>query len=232
MSTGKSIRGRNTTISVTDRYIDILKNYLLPQATIVDSSMQRNIVELRVSDLIGAKKMIGELRNLNTHIDCRTLEHASNVKLYTFADAAHPTNWDFGRTGLITKLRLWDESKRRKLFYLLYWGSQKQKRVFHRSYGAEIIAIETADDRKKYLKTALDALFLNSNINHELNVDSKALWDTIIMPCERREHWLRQSFQKLHNCIYSKELNKCRELQITIILLMLWLNVILSSLSD
>lgn len=62
---------------------------------------------------------------------------------------------------------------------MIDWSSHRQKRVSYYSYGAEILACASADDREFYLKEALKSLFPRHRTRHELPVDSKALKDTI-----------------------------------------------------
>lgn len=187
-----------------------LGNSVLPQATLVVSLVQQKIADFRVSELIEANKTLGELRSLNAHIVYKTVKDIGDLRLCTFADAVHSTNRNYRQTGLIIGLCVWDLSKQKQLLYFLDWGSHKEKRICHSSYGAEILATEAAEDRGNYYKTASNALYLDADIKHELNVASKALWDTSTMLHEGREYRLRQSVQKLRNCFECKDLNIMR----------------------
>lgn len=151
--------------------------------------------------------MIGELQNLNARIVYKTLKHIDDVRLCAFANAAQPTSRDYGQTGLIIRPHAWNKNRRRQLFYIPGWSSHKQKRVCHSSHCAEKLAAEAAEDLRNYFKSALNALFLKADIKHELNVDSKELWDNITTLHEGRGYRLHQNKQKLQNCFQSKELN-------------------------
>lgn len=65
------------------------------------------------------------------------------------------------------------------MFHVIELTSHKQCRISHSSYSSEIIAVDTADDRGIYHKTAVNTLFPQKPVKHDHNIDSHALCNTI-----------------------------------------------------
>lgn len=184
-----------------------LGNGVLPQASLVVSLMQQRITNLTVAGLCDANEMLAELRKLKPTITYRHVENSTEVSLCTFSDVAHPRDRDYGQTGFFTGILIRNGIDGRNVFHLIDWTSHKQQRVSHSSYGAEILAGATSDDRGFYYKTAINAIANDKDyiVKHELNVDSKGLYDTITTLHEGREYRLRQTVQRIRNSFEAGE---------------------------
>lgn len=187
-----------------------LGNGVMPQASLVVSIMQQKIGNLKVEHLIDANIMVAELMKLGSKIIYRKVSNPTDVCLFTLSDAAHPRNRDYGQIGILTGILAKSGHFSMDVFHLIYWTSHKQQRVSHSSYGAEIIAAATADDRGYYIKLAITTLFPKTPLKHELNVDSNGLWDTVTTLHEGREYRLRQTVQRIRNSFESGETNVIR----------------------
>lgn len=189
-----------------------LGNGVLPQASLVVSLMQQRISGLSVKSLSEANDMLAELRKLKPNIYFRRVDNSTNVSLCSFSDAAHPRDRDYRLTGFFTGILIRNGIHGRDVFHLIDWSSHKQQRVSHSSYGAEILAGATADDRGFYYKAAINAISDDEDniIKHELNVDSKGLYDTITTLHEGREYRLRQTVQRIRNSFEAGETDVIR----------------------
>lgn len=140
--------------------------------------------------------------------------NVSNAIISSFSDASHPRDRDYGQSGILCGLRVeetnGDNQDMQDIFHMIDWTSHRQKRVSYSSYGAEILACASADDRGFYLKEALNSLFPKHRTRHELSVDSKALKDTITTLHEGTEYRLRQTVQRIRNSFESGELDVLR----------------------
>lgn len=96
---------------------------------------------------------------------------------------------------------------------MIDWASIRQKRVSYSSYGAEILACTEAYDRGFNIKCALKSISPLDDFPQILNVDSKALFDTITTLHEGKEYRLRQTVQRIRDSFESKELNMLRWIQ-------------------
>lgn len=100
------------------------------------------------------------------------------------------------------------------LYHVLKWTSHKQNRVSHSSFGAEIIAAASIDDRGYDLCEMMRQIFPLTKIEHELIVDSKALFDTITTLHEVHEYRLKKAVTMLRDAFECGQLDCLR-----------WLNV-------
>eukprot|EP00177_Eucheuma_denticulatum_P007832 GFKZ01014258.1.p1 GENE.GFKZ01014258.1~~GFKZ01014258.1.p1 ORF type:complete len:1202 (-),score=97.36 GFKZ01014258.1:1881-5486(-) len=182
----------------------------LPQASLVVSLMQQKLGNLRVKHLVEANEMVSELRRLKPILTYKKVLDPTSVSLFTFSDAAHPQDRDYGQTGLVIGIVARNITEDRIVFHVLDWTSQKQQRVSHSAYGAEILAASSGDDRGYFYKQAINTLFPKSPLKHDLNVDSKGLWDTITTLHEGKEYRLRQTVQRIRNSFEAQELNVLR----------------------
>lgn len=214
--TRRKMRSAEATATETKQFRSLAGTLLylgkgtLPQASFVVSLMQQRIGNLLVEHLIEANEMVAELRKLTPTLTFPRAPNPTNAVLCSIYDAAHPKDRDYGQTGFFTGLLAQSGVNGKNIFHIIDWTSHKQQRVSHSAYGAEIIAASASDDRGYYYKMAINALFPNSQIKHELNVDSKGLWDTITTLHEGREYRLRQTVQRIRNSFESKELNVVR----------------------
>ena len=148
-----------------------LGNGVLPQASFVTSIFQQKISALSVRHLVEANNMIDELLCLSPWIKFIKSSDVRNVIISSFSDASHPKDRDYGQSGIICGLRIITNNGV-DLFHTIDWFSHKQKRVSYSSYGAEIFACASADDRGYYLRQAINSIFPNRHTRHELSIDS------------------------------------------------------------
>ena len=187
-----------------------LGNGVMPQASLVVSLMQQRIGNLTVQNLIDANEMLRDLLKLKPWITFRRPTNTESVTYCTFSDASHPNNCDYGQTGIFAGLRITSKTHGRTIFHPIDWTSHKQHRVSYSSYGAEILAAATADDRGFYFKDSINRLFPHVLTKHELFLDSKCLFDTITTLHESHEYRLRPTVQRIRNSFESNELERMR----------------------
>lgn len=187
-----------------------LGNGILPQAALVVSLMQQRLPRLKVAHLVDANEMVHGLRTLDPTIVFKRVPKAENASLCALSDASHQKDKDYGQTDLLIGILCQCKLQKRSTFHVIDWVSQKQQRVSYSSYGSEILAAATADEFSFYYKQAINTLFPLSPLKLELNVDSKALWDTITTLHEGRVYRLRSTMQRLRNAFEAKEINIMR----------------------
>ena len=124
------------------------------------------------------------------------LKDVHEVSLCTFADAAFPKiDWSvYGQTGIIWGLVLGKSPN--AAFHPLAWSSHKQSRVSRSSSAAEILAIVEAEEFGGAIRVALE-MICGRKVPHELNVDSRSLFDTITTQHETKDFRLRQAVRSL-----------------------------------
>lgn len=188
-------------------------NAVMPQASYVTSVLQQQISALRVKHLAQANEMVKELLQLEPVLKYMKPANIKNAIVSSFSDASHPRDRDYGQTGLLCGLRIEQDqtySDTRDIFHMIDWSSHRQKRVSYSSYGAEILACASADDRGYYLKGSINSLFPKHRTRHELSVDSHALKDTVTTLHEGTEYRLRQTVQRIRNSFEASELDILR----------------------
>lgn len=188
----------------------------LPPAAYIGSWMQQRVPSLTVEDILQANGMLKEMRELKADIIYRTpVGVIKKVVVTSFSDAAFniSKSTQYGQTGLVTGIRLVGEDNIGDIYHMIDWASVKQKRVCYSSYGAEILACTEADDRGYNIKLSMASLFPQHIFTHELNVDSKGLYDTITTLHEGRDYRLRQTVQRIRDSFESQELNAIRWIQ-------------------
>lgn len=111
------------------------------------------------------------------------------MNVCSFSDAAFNITacQSYGQPGKITGLVFDLDGERPRIFHPIDWTSSKKRRVSHSPYSAEILACSEADERGYYIKQAVQSTFPEKKVKHELNVDSKGLYDTITTLHEGRE---------------------------------------------
>lgn len=191
-----------------------LGSSVLPPAAYVNSWMQQKVAKLRVQHLIDANEMLSELLALQMIVTYRRPTSVSGAKLVSFSDAAHGGQVeDHGQSGRLIGLRIYDDGYGSELYHILDWGSHKQNRISHSSFGAEIIAAAEMDSRGYDLRESFRIIFPSANIEHEMIVDSKALFDTITAIHEAHEFRLRRTVTMIRHSFESKELDGLRWIQ-------------------
>lgn len=103
----------------------------------------------------------------------------------------------YGQTGSISEIRYLEPGHDACIIHVIDWTSHKQRRVFYSAYGAEILACSTAEDCGFSIKQALVRLFQILNCVHQVQTDSKALFDTFTILHEGKEYLLRQTVQQI-----------------------------------
>lgn len=188
-----------------------LGNGILPQASYVTSVLQQQISALMVRHLVDVNSMVCEILHLEPTLMFLKPHKTTNAIMSSFSDASYPRDRDYGQTGILCGLRVKEHgTDNRDIFHMIDWSSHRQKRVSYSSYGAEILACASADDRGFYLKEALNSLFPRHRTRHELSMDANALKDTITTLHEGTEYRLRQTVQRIRNSFESCDLNVLR----------------------
>ena len=187
-----------------------LGNDVMSQASLFVSIMQQRIGNLKVQHLIDANEMLRDLLKLKPWITFRRPINTENVTYCPFSDASHPNDRDYGQTGIFAGLWITSKTHGKTIFHPVDWTSHKQHRVSYSSYGAEILAAATTDDRGYYFKDAINRLFPHVRKKRELFVDSKCLFDTIATLHENTEYRLRPTVQRIRNSFESNELERMR----------------------
>jgi hypothetical protein len=183
----------------------------LPQAAYCASAMLQRLPRLVVQDLIQANNMVSELRAMRPSI--KYVAPAANIvsmKVCSFSDAAFnvASSVSYGQSGVLVGL-LMQLDRGESVYHAIDFYSGKQKRVVYSSFGAEILACADADDRGYAIKFGLSEL-LQAEIELELNVDSRGLFDTITTLHEAREYRLRQTVQRIRDSFESRQLDVLR----------------------
>ena len=124
------------------------------------------------------------------------VEDLQEVGLCTFVDAAFLkiAGSMHGQTCTLCKLVL--GSGPDAASHPLGWLSHKQLRVARSSSAAEILAVVEAEKFGGAICLALE-MICNRKVPHEVNVDSKALFDTITTQHETNDFRLRQAVSTL-----------------------------------
>lgn len=188
---------------------------VMPQASCVASFMQQNINRICVRDIIDANARLKELRQLPCRIKYIAPKRHPIINICTFSDASYniSESQSYGQTGIVTGLSFGGNWGSDLIFHPVDWTSSKQRRVSHSSYGAEILACSDADDRGYYVKQVVHNILQDDSPNHELNVDSKGLYETITTLHEGREYRLIQTVQRIRDSFESEELDVIRWVQ-------------------
>ena len=192
--------------------INFLGQGVLPQAAFVTSAMQQKLGKLQVQHIREANTMVKELMKLNpTILYAKPTEKFKQAQVLTFSDAAFNVTKSnaYGQTGIINGM-LFEYENGSHIFHILDWTSSKQRRVSHSSYGAEILACAEADDGGYYIKKAMNKMYDTNLIKHQLQVDSRGLYDTITTLHEGKEYRLRQTVQGIRDSFESEDLNIIR----------------------
>lgn len=190
----------------------------VPQAAYIGSWMQQRVPNLRVEELVQANGMLKEAREMKADIMFRPpADNTNKVVVTTFSDAAFNISQSatYGQTGIVCGIRFvaGGDDEQHDVYHLIDWASLRQRRVCYSSYGAEILACTEADDRGYNLKMGMMSLFPGQVFTHELNVDSKGLYDTVTTLHEGRDYRLRQTVQRIRDSFEAKELNLMRWVQ-------------------
>ena len=153
--------------------------------------------------------MVRELLQLRPWIRYPICKGVKSVILSSFSDASHPKDRSYGQSGIICGIRA-SGLNEEDTYHIIDWASHRQKRVSYSSYGAEILACATADDRGYYLREAMRSIFPDMNMRHELTIDSNALQETITTLREGTEYRLRPTVQRIRDSFEAGELNVIR----------------------
>lgn len=188
----------------------------LPPASFIGSWMQQRVPRLTVEDLIQANGMLKEMRDMRAEVIYRSPKaRIQRVVVTSFSDAAFniTNSTQYGQTGIVCGIRFVTDGVGNDVYHIIDWSSMRQKRVCYSSYGAEILACTEGDDRGYNIKMGLASLFPEQTFTHELNVDSKGLFDTVTTLHEGRDYRLRQTVQRIRDSFESQELNVLRWVQ-------------------
>lgn len=170
----------------------------MPQAARVAYFMQQTVTRLCVRDIINANRYWKQLRGLRAIIRFNAGNRDNDITVCSFSFNI-TTCQSYGHTETITRLAFDVNRGRWRIFNAINWTSCKQRRVSYSSFGAEILACAEADDRGFYVKQAIQSIFDDLKVRHELNVDSKGLYDMITTLHEGKEYRLRQTVQPIRD---------------------------------
>ena len=168
----------------------------VPHYTFAASYLQQQLGELKVSHLAQANGVLKEMKKYPPILIFGRPDVVQEVRLCTFADAAFPKidGSVYEQTGILCGLVLGTGPE--AAFHPLGWSSHKQNRVSRSSSAAEILSIVEAEELGLSLRIALEAIS-GRQIPHELNVDSRSLFDTITTQHETKDFRLRQAVTSL-----------------------------------
>lgn len=146
-------------------------------------------------DLVQADANIKQFRELDATVRFLSPEKIiPSIFTSSYASFNIPSQQSYGKSSIISGLVSKNTKFKNHIFHPIDWLSCKLRIVSHSSYGAEILTCTDADDRGYYLRESFNSIFESSDIQLELNVDSKELYDTTSTLREGREHRLRQMF--------------------------------------
>lgn len=183
---------------------------VLPQACMVASKMQQKLRLLKVIHLLDANSMTAELKKLRPRISFRAPAEISNVMIHTFSDASHGAADEiYDQTGGLNGLLI-QQTNGLDIFHPVSWTSHKQRRVSYSSFGAEILAASNGDDRGYSLKASFLSLFPHQPLQHNLLIDSKALFEALTTLHQTDDYRLRMTVARIRASFESKELNIVR----------------------
>lgn len=142
--------------------------------------MQQKVARLTVTDLVEANYMLSEILKLKPTNSYNQPSDKFTAPLMSISDSSHGGKVrDYGQTGGILGLQISDNFVNLKQYHVLNWTSHKQKIFSHLSFGAEIISAAYIDDRGYYPRETIREIFPHTNVDHEMIVDSKTIFDTI-----------------------------------------------------
>lgn len=121
---------------------------VLPQASLATSLMQKRINCWRVAHIVEAS-MLRDIMMLKPELRFPSIGQGfAPAVLVSFPDAVHGgKEFDYGQTGLVTKLHVSLGSERTGgLFYGISYTSGKKRLISHYYFGAEIIAAADPDE--------------------------------------------------------------------------------------
>lgn len=167
-----------------------------PQESFPESYLQKSTADLRVKHLTEVNKLLKQLKQLPSTLKYKKGDTGRNVEVVTFADACFhkAAGLEYGQTGVVVGIVVPSEAGR--FYHVIVWMSQKQRRISHYFYGAEIIACADGADHGFNVKNCVRKLAKGRQVEHNLHVNSKGLFDTITTLHNEREYMLRQIVQR------------------------------------
>ena len=173
-----------------------LGHSVLPHATFAASYLQQQVGDLKVKHLLNANGVLREIKRWPPVLVFGRPKESKPVTLCTFADAAFPKieGSVYGQTGIVTGLVLGEGPD--AAFHPLAWTSHKQSRVSRSASAAEVLSIVEAEEFGAAIRVAVQTI-TGRKVPHELNVDSRSLFDTITTQHEAKDFRLRQAVSSL-----------------------------------
>lgn len=168
-----------------------------------------------IKDNIDANGFLKHLQNLKAEIRFNIIEKENDMIICSFSDAAFNITscQSYGQTGINFCISFDANRGRKRIFDPLDWTGSKQRRSSHSSYGAEKFACSDAEDGGYYVKQAIQNILHTRTKKHEINVNSKGLYDKITTLHEGRQYTLRQTVQRIRDSLESEELNTLKWIQ-------------------
>ena len=173
-----------------------LGHCVVPHYSFAASYLQQQLSELRVKHLVQANGVLKEMKRYHPTLVYGRCMNVTEAFLCTFADASFPkaAGSIYGQSGILCGFVL--GSGPTAPFHPIAWISHKQTRVCRSSTAAEILAIAEAEELGTVLCTALGRI-CGRSIPHELNIDSRSLFEAMVTQHELKDFRLRQAGQGL-----------------------------------
>ena len=182
-----------------------LGHSVVPHYAFAASYLQQSIGDLRVKHLAYADGVLKEMQRYPPLLVFGRPKRITEAKVCTFADASFPKANDslYGQSGIVSGLVLGTSPE--AAFHPLAWSSRKQTRVCRSATAAEILAIHEGEELGSLLCAALHRV-CGRRIPHELNIDSRSLYEAMSTQHELKDFRLRQATQSLRSSFETGEI--------------------------
>ena len=181
-----------------------LAQFVVPHYAFAASYLQQSIADLHVKNLEHANGLVKEMKLYPpTLISGRTKE-ITEARVCTFPDAAFPkaNNTVYGQGGILCRIVLWNVPS--AAFHPLAWSSRKQTRVCRSATAAEILAVNEGEELGTLLCEALQRVCCK-RIPHELNIDSRSLYEAMSTQHELKDFRMCEAAQSLRSSFETGE---------------------------
>ena len=96
-----------------------------------------------------------------------------------FSDATFDVSSEQSYGQRIMLTAVFFKNKYMDAYHIIDWHSASQRCVSYSSFGAEILAFTNEDNRLSSMLQGLRLIIRNATLEHQLNFDSRALYDSI-----------------------------------------------------
>lgn len=158
-----------------------LGNGVIPQASLVTSKIQQRLYLLKVKHIFEANQMTTKLLKLQPKINFLKPPAIAYVRLVSLSGASHGGGEEiYGQMGTIGGMLAHSVGSDDRIYHPTIWGSHTQRRVSYSLFGAEILAAADVDDHGFDLKLSYRSIFTQRKMRHDIYIDSRGLFETII----------------------------------------------------